>query len=958
MRTKADNGESRPLGVKLWPSILITCGMLLVFSIFYQKIKVVLKKHQTEALNNEAQFITNIFSLELGSRIKAHTWMVKRWRSGDSRAEKRWLRDSNNYIKDQKGLKALFVTDSSGNLLAIQESPSLSNSESYLPAIIEHNREDLDSWNFEDNQVFLSFPPRLIVKEFQPLMIYSTVDLEGGKRGFMGQLVDIRLVCLKIFSFLGKDHEIMLSNNNQVLFTNSDQAQFEISDALYGTVKFSLSNFDVFIKLKSPTGFDNNPSRKYLGWFGVTGFTVSISFGIISYLYHRSRYHIRFSMREIEKREEVERARGKITDDLKSVNQELEDQRIAAFNMAQDAETARKNALENQRFLDAVIDHLPVMVFVKDAKNLNYVKFNRAGERLTGYSQKDLLGKNDFDFFPDEQADFFIEKDRETLRGEATIEIPHETISTRIKGNRVLRTLKVPIRDDRGKPQYLLGISEDITERMRYEEKIKRLSERLKLATRAAKIGIWDWNIKTDELVWDDRMFEIYDIDKNQFSGIYDAWKATLHPDDRERAEKELSDSLSGTSFDSEFRIFDSHRSIRHIKAYGTIERSSTNEALRIVGINFDISSIRKAEERFKQVVEAAPSGMVMVDSSGKIVLVNAKAEEMFSYERDELYDRSIEILVPKRFCNQHPDYRTKFFLSPESRAMGAGRDLFGRRKDGTEFPVEIGLNPVESEEGKFVLSSVVDITERKKAEKQLKASAAELQRSNEELDQFAYVASHDLKAPLRGIDNISRWIIEDLGDSVPEETRGHLSKLQQRVTRMERLLDDLLAYARAGKISGSIKQVNLNTLVDDVIEVLALPEGFNVEIIGTLPTINAYQSRLELVLRNLIGNAVKHHDQSTGLVQISAKENGHFIEFSVSDNGPGISRKYHERIFEMFKTLKPRDEVEGSGMGLAVVKKTIANQGGTIHLESDGTRGSCFFFSWPKKVTLGKSNG
>ena len=234
------------------------------------------------------------------------------------------------------------------------------------------------------------------------------------------------------------------------------------------------------------------------------------------------------------------------------------------------------------------------------------------------------------------------------------------------------------------------------------------------------------------------------------------------------------------------------------------------------------------------------------------------------------------------------------------------------------------------------------DVTERRRHEEELQELNAsleervrerttELQRSNDELDRFAYVASHDLKAPLRAIANLATWINED-SEGLSPPAQAHLAKLNGRVRRMEKLLDDLLAYSRAGRVRHEPQLVDTELLVQDTVEYLNVPPGFAVEVVRPLPTLYTERVPLATVFRNLIENAYKHHDHpGCGCVRISAEEQADAVMFAVSDNGPGIEPHYHERIFVMYQTLKPRDEVEGSGIGLPVVKKIVESRGGTV---------------------------
>ncbi|HEY3299637.1 MAG TPA: PAS domain S-box protein [Methylophilaceae bacterium] len=377
-----------------------------------------------------------------------------------------------------------------------------------------------------------------------------------------------------------------------------------------------------------------------------------------------------------------------------------------------------------------------------------------------------------------------------------------------------------------------------------------------------------------------------------------------------------------------------------------------TADGIKVLSAITDISARKRMEERFRQVVEAAPNAMVMVDKSGLIEMVNTQAEIIFGYSRSELLGQSIDNLLPERFRHHHPQHREVFFSDLQPRAMGVGRDLYGRRKDGSEFPVEVGLNPIETEDGIKVLSAITDISARVQASLKLAEHHEELERSNKELATFAYIASHDLKSPLRGIFQISQWIEEDLNNGNSASIPDHMNLLRGRLRRMEHLLDDLLAYSRAGRMEGGMSQVNLGVLAQNVFEMQAPPDGFILTLGDGLPTFTTLVTPLEQVLRNLFTNAIKHHDRSSGVLNLDwCTQDNHYYKFTVTDDGPGIPPQYHERVFGMFQTLRPRDEVEGSGMGLALIKKIVETYGGFIRVESDGIRGTSLHFTWPIRI-------
>lgn len=239
---------------------------------------------------------------------------------------------------------------------------------------------------------------------------------------------------------------------------------------------------------------------------------------------------------------------------------------------------------------------------------------------------------------------------------------------------------------------------------------------------------------------------------------------------------------------------------------------------------------------------------------------------------------------------------------------------------------------------------------QRDEAEQQLRQYADELERSNRELDQFAYVTSHDLKAPLQAISNLSEWIEEDLGDKVSGESQKHMDLLRRRVRRMVSLIEGVLEFSRVRRIHQPPEVVHVDKLLAEVIDMVDKPPGFVIKLPDQLPTVETEKVRLQQVFANLIGNAIKHHESLEGKVEVSCEEMNEFYRFSVADDGPGIAPEFHEKVFMIFQTLKPRDKFESTGVGLALVKRIVEDKGGLVELESQEGAGATFRFTWPKR--------
>ena len=355
-------------------------------------------------------------------------------------------------------------------------------------------------------------------------------------------------------------------------------------------------------------------------------------------------------------------------------------------------------------------------------------------------------------------------------------------------------------------------------------------------------------------------------------------------------------------------------------------------------------------EARLAGVFLASPSGIAIVRD--RVLLdSNAALPRMVGYERDEVVGQSSRRLYLSDEDFQKAGADALRQIAEKGRAEVETR---WQTKGGRILDILLIAAPVDPGERQGdIVFTATDVTERKRQANRLVAHAAELERSNQELATFAYVASHDLRSPLRGISQLAEWIAEDMGGDLPAEVANHIRLMRNRVERMEGLLDDLLTYSRVGRIEGDLIRVDVAELARQTFDFAAPPPGFTLELGENLPTFVTLATPFTQVLRNLVGNAIKHHDRDHGVVRVTAEEGGRGFVFSVSDDGPGIPPEFHEKVFGLFQTLRSRDQVEGSGMGLAIVKKTVEIYGGRVSLESDGKRGTTFRFTWPGEKNL-----
>lgn len=426
--------------------------------------------------------------------------------------------------------------------------------------------------------------------------------------------------------------------------------------------------------------------------------------------------------------------------------------------------------------------------------------------------------------------------------------------------------------------------------------------------------------------------------------------KSTLVPD---RLRSELDDILERMQRGEAVRDFETLRTAkdgveREVSLTLSPVYSESGETIGISEIARYIGEWKALEERFRLSVEACPSGMVMVDDSGAILLVNREVERLFGYSREDLLGESIDLLVPDSSRGNHPGLRRGFSEHPQRRAMGSGRDLCGRRKDGTEIPVEIGLNPIRTPEGLFVLASVVDISERLRSEE-------ELRRSNAELEQFAYVASHDLQEPLRMVASYTELLGKRYQGQIDERADKYIHYAVDGARRMQLLINDLLRFSRINSDAKPLAPTDLGEVVREVLErrlAVAIREaGATVEV-GELPLVMADAVQIGQVFQNLVGNAIKFRaEDRPSRVRIDAERRASKWLVSVQDNGIGIDAEYQGLVFEMFQRLHGIGAYPGSGIGLTLARKIVQRHGGTIWFEAPAGPGTTFFFTLPASM-------
>ncbi len=357
-----------------------------------------------------------------------------------------------------------------------------------------------------------------------------------------------------------------------------------------------------------------------------------------------------------------------------------------------------------------------------------------------------------------------------------------------------------------------------------------------------------------------------------------------------------------------------------------------------------EVQATERAKTRMTSIFESAPNGMLVVDKTGKITQANSMVASIFRCTPQDLVGKSVEQLVPQELRAQHHYDRDTFQQHPSKRMMGARRDLYGVRFDDTRVPLEVGLHPVDLDDGAEIVAAVVDISERKSYEQRIQERNKALEASNRELQEFAFIASHDLREPLRKIISFSKLLQEGGYGHLNQEGQEFSGYIVNAAERMRDLLSDLLAYSRVTSKANPLKDTRLNDLLEDVLEDLQLAvEECDADIIvGELPTVAVDKVQIRQLFQNLIGNALKyHHNDRRPVINVFDQSDESVFRIIVKDNGIGFAQEYAEQIFEVFRRLHDMRTFPGTGMGLAICRKIVQRHGGQLYaksVENEGT--------------------
>jgi PAS domain S-box-containing protein len=379
------------------------------------------------------------------------------------------------------------------------------------------------------------------------------------------------------------------------------------------------------------------------------------------------------------------------------------------------------------------------------------------------------------------------------------------------------------------------------------------------------------------------------------------------------------------------------------------IEKSKNAIIEDILSKKDELGVKNKELKKLSLVASKTNNGVIITSSNGKVEWINDGFTRLTGFSADDVSGKELADMLLDEESGHLIENMNQKLAEKES----VNEEFLIHKKDKSKTWVHENITPIADEYGNVVkfIGIMSDISERKLAEEKMAEYMRNLERTNKELDKFAYIVSHDLKAPLRAIGNLTGWIEEDVGDQMPPAVMKNFNIIKGRVMRMELLINGILDYSKAGKNKGQYVSFDTKSLVKETFDLIGAPDNCKLNFNQSMPLLHSDKIKLQQVFMNLINNAIKYCDKDEIHIKINSEEEKNFWHFSVEDNGPGIEKQYHDKIFVIFQTLNARDEVESTGVGLAIVKKIIEDQGGAIWVESEPGKGATFHFTWAKSA-------
>lgn len=641
--------------------------------------------------------------------------------------------------------------------------------------------------------------------------------------------------------------------------------------------------------------------------------------------------------------------------ELRRLNEELK-------NTNMNLEERVQEKIRDISTLVSIVEHSNDAIIGKDLNNcINF--WNLAAERLYGYRADEIMGKSIYTLIPKNLHEEFSQLMNKVYSGITTESI--ETLRLNRDGKEINISVGIsPVKDGSGRIIGSSHIARDITLKKQSEEELKASEARKSAILNASLEAIITMDAYGKIIEWNQMAEKTFGFEAMEVLGkempefIIPERYRSAHHEGVSRFLKsgvatvigKRSELIAKKKDGSEFPIEISIAVIPSDKGLPIFTASIRDITHRLKSEE----ELKLNEERFRSVIEAAPNGLIMVDQKGIITLCNAEVETLFGFPRSELVGSKIEILVPEGFRKNHADYVQGFFKNPENRQMGAGRDLYGRRKDGSEFSIEIGLSPILINNNTFVLASIVDITKRKNLEDQLRHYNRVMEQKNHEMEQFVYSVSHDLKSPLVTSSGFLGLLKEDLQANNYNMAMDSISRLEKANARMSQLIDDLLQLSRVGRIKMEIERIDMTSLIDNICENLSTQ--INEKKVKMLVAREMYlpqgdRKRIYQVFENLIINALKYAcDVENPVIEIGCQMQQKEICFYVKDNGPGIPKEYHGKIFGLFQRLE--SDNRGTGVGLTIVSRIMQVHEGRVWVESNLGQGTTFWLAFPYKIS------